>query len=97
MKPSIPCLAAALLATAALQGCATNPKFELQLQNETAVAVGNSLSPMDVKISDIATGTVCYTDCPTTWRAATPVGDFECSDPDPDQLGARKTICTKRK
>ena len=98
MNTSTFALAAALLAAASLPGCATN-KLQLQLQNETARTIGGSVSPLQIRISDISTGTICYVECATSWRAATPIGDYDCSDPDPALLDAdpAKTVCVKRK
>ena len=98
MNTSTFALAAALLGAAALSGCATN-KLQLQLQNETARAIGGSVSPLQITISDVSTGTICYAACPTSWRASAPSGEFDCSDPDPGlaNVESGKTVCTRRR
>jgi hypothetical protein len=89
--------AATLLAAAALAGCATN--VQPQLQSQTARALGGAVTPSDIRISDVDTGTVCYLECPIKWRATTPAGKFDCTEAATDKAdaGPHQTLCTPLK
>ena len=97
MNTPMHALAAALLAAATLSGCATN--IQPQLQSQTARALGGGVSPADIVVSDVDTGTVCFLECPLKWRATTPAGKFDCTEAPTDKAdaGPHQTMCTPRK
>lgn len=91
MKIRILTIALAAAAAASLTACGLNPAVA---QRATAIAAGNNtVSPEQVKVSDIRGGTP--SDQIVRWHASAPNGEFECSGYPHDGV-LTQTLCVRK-
>jgi hypothetical protein len=72
---------------------------QVELQQDTAFAIGGNLSPGQANVSKVQIPPECL-QCVITWHAVVPVGEFNCSGlitpVDDSTVTVAKPVCVKQ-